>query len=676
MRSMTCARAAVLCAAAVFLYALSAASDNSRVLDVVGRGAEGRTPYRGGGRVKFLSASMQASLVHFAGGGEIPAKIEISYEVLQKAPILLDSRLGSEYWSLYNYTTGDLSRLHSRERIDLQDRGQAATQTPGLTIDVGRRSPLKKGLCGIRGRSYFLIVDRKTDNWLDVCDPNAFWQSPQVNRELTFTLANLDEFKLKLEGFASTWKPGDAFRVMLSVEDADGENFPVPRAEVTALPEAAGGNHPAIHLRPLYDSLNAPTGYYEGTLPDVSGPIASVVVEAKVLAETARGALARKITTRFPSGYGKVSGLAALPGVPQLELRRTPDGKLVETRAVWIHVRDYATPEATDAMILRIKKANLNVVIPIVYVRGYVMFKTDKLPMEGEVAQGFDPLAYLIEKCHAAGLEVHPWFCNAYFGAERGGSHGPGFERYPQFAVVGKGGKPFATVSSQVPADLHNPEYQKFNVDMMLHVARNYKVDGLHFDYIRTMTDCYCQRCRHGFEKLFGHTLEEATNEEWVKWNQDAVGKIVREVSQRAREIRQGITISAAVFANLKSGGRQGQNAPQWADAGYLDVVLPMDYTMDTFELRKNEQSFLDAMKDDAKLATGISIYLRSGGRVTSRDPSLVLEQVAMVRSLGIQGFCFFCYDHLSDEILEALRAGPCAEPAVPVFRVAGGPRK
>jgi uncharacterized lipoprotein YddW (UPF0748 family) len=123
------------------------------------------------------------------------------------------------------------------------------------------------------------------------------------------------------------------------------------------------------------------------------------------------------------------------------------------------------------------------------------------------------------------------------------------------------------------------------------------------------------------------------------------------------------------VFSNLVNGARQGQDAPRWADAGYLDVILPMDYTMDSLELRKNERSFLDAMKDDSKLATGLSLYVRSSRGATARDASVALEQIAMVRSMGIRGFSLFCYDYLSDEILEAFRKGPCAEPAVPAFR-------
>lgn len=669
MLFMARARVATLSIVAMLLHAAPASSQNPAVLEVVGRGVEGRSPYRGGGRVKFLSVAMPASIVHFEGAEKIPASIEISYEVLQTAPILLDSRLGSEYWSLYNHTTGDISRLHSREGIDLRKRGPATAQATGFTVDLSRGPSLKKGLCGIRSRSYFLIVDPQTNKWLDVCDPNPFWNSPEVKRELSFTLANLTDFSLILDEFASTWRPSEPFLVRLSVKDANGDVFPVPRAQVTAQPESEGKRLAPIALEPVYDFMSSPTGFYKGTLPKTTAPVDALNVEAKVLAQTPTGQAGRMVTAKIPYGYGEVERIPSVSGFLESKLRRTADD-VIETRAIWVHVRDYATPEATDAMIPRIKKANLNVVIPIVYVRGYVTFKTDKLPMEKEVPAGFDPLAYLIKQCHAAGLEVHPWFCNAYFGAKQGDSHGPGFERYPQFAVVGKDGKPFATVASQVPADLHNSDYQKFMGDLMLHVARNYEVDGLHFDYIRTMTDCYCQRCREGFRKLLGHDIEEATDEEWTKWNQETVTKIVRDVSEGARQIRRGIIMSAAVFSNLQSGAREGQNGPQWADAGYVDVVLPMDYTMDTFELRKNEQGFLDVMKEDSKLATGLSIYVRSGGRASSRDASLVAEQLAMVRSLGIQGFSFFCYDYLSDPMLEMLRQGLLAEPAIPTFRL------
>ncbi len=643
------------------------AGDNPRVLEVVGKGAEGRQPYRGGGKVKFIFVSMPASLVHFSGGKEIRAPIEIEYEVLRSAPILLDSRLGSEYWSLYNYTTGATARLHSREGIDLRGRGRRIARATVMTLGVGG-SELQEGLCGIRGRSYFLIVDAKTDRWLDVVDPNPFWHSAEVQREMTFTMANLTRFELILDDFQSTWKAGETLRVRLTVKDGDDHTFPVPRAQVAAYAETLAANPPAIPLQAAHDFLNVPLGHFEGRLPEGAAPT-GIVVEAKVTAQTASGEVLRTVKHRFVRGQGLVEKLPSDGVAPQAGLARTADGRAIETRAVWVHTRDFATPEAVQATVARIKRANLNVVIPIVYYRGCVMFRTDKLPMEGGVAKGFDPLAHLVEKCHAAGLEVHPWFCVAYLGTKQGDDHGPGFARYPHFAVVGKDGKPFALSGSAVPADMCNPEYQEFVVGIMTDVVRNYAVDGLHFDYIRTMTNCFCQRCRQDFKKTFGHSMEEATDEEWVKWNRDAVGKVVRETSTRARSMRKGIILSAAVFANMESGARQGQDPAAWADSGDLDVILPMDYTMDAFELRMNERKFLEAMRSDEKLATGISLYIRSGAKVSPREASLVIEQIAVVRSVGIRGFCFFAYEYLSDEILEALRTELCCEPALPTFR-------
>jgi hypothetical protein len=94
-----------------------------------------------------------------------------------------------------------------------------------------------------------------------------------------------------------------------------------------------------------------------------------------------------------------------------------------------------------------------------------------------------------------------------------------------------------------------------------------------------------------------------------------------------------------------------------------------MDYQMQTLQLRSNERQFLEALDDDSKLVTGLSLYMRSGGEVSSRPPELVREQIELVRRLGIHGYCLFAYSHLSDEQLEILREEINPEPAKPYFQ-------
>lgn len=218
-------------------------------------------------------------------------------------------------------------------------------------------------------------------------------------------------------------------------------------------------------------------------------------------------------------------------------------------------------------------------------------------------------------------------------------------------------------------ADVHRPAYRDFIVKLIIDVVRRYDVDGVHLDYIRTMGRCYCDKCKKEFKKQFGHPLTQATEEEWIKWQRQPVADIVRRVSEGVRPIRPHAIVSAAVFANMRAGAQDGQDPARWSREGWLDVVIPMDYQMQTLLLRSNERAFLDALDDDSKLVTGISLYERSGKEVFARPASLVEEQIGLVRQMGIHGYCLFVNDYLDDEILHLLKTKINRERAVPYFR-------
>src|SRR5512133_2621027 len=125
----------------------------------------------------------------------------------------------------------------------------------------------------------------------------------------------------------------------------------------------------------------------------------------------------------------------------------------------------------------------------------------------------------------------------------------------------------------------------------MLEVARNYDVDGLHFDYIRypDSDHCFCAGCRTRFEASAGSTVKSwpkdvldggTLRRQWLDWRQSNITAVVKAVSEQARIIRPRIKISAAVFNNWAADrDGVGQDWKLWCEKGYLDFVCPMDYT-------------------------------------------------------------------------------------------------
>ncbi|MBD3292327.1 MAG: family 10 glycosylhydrolase, partial [Armatimonadia bacterium] len=253
---------------------------------------------------------------------------------------------------------------------------------------------------------------------------------------------------------------------------------------------------------------------------------------------------------------------------------------------------------------------------------------------------------------------VHPWFSVMY---RRQGFR----DWFPgDIDIVSEDG----TVQDR-GADVHSEAFRDFMVDVMVGIARDYGVDGIHLDYIRSMGNCYCERCRAQFAEQFGKPLSEATDEDWVRWQSQAIGDIVLRTAEGVREVNPDARISCAVFSNMSGGASQGQQAPAWANAGLVDIVMPMDYKMQTIELKASEEQWLEALDDDDKLCTGISVYASGGDEPVSRPPALVSEQVKMLRGMGIHGYNLFRLGFVEGDLLEAFAEEINEEDAVPFYR-------
>ncbi len=624
--------------AALMILATAAAclADETGVLVVTGNGAEGRPKYDAGGKVEFTDVWTGAQVVHYDGGDELPLHIGLKYIVHETADI-----------------------LHSEEKVDLRQAGEGTCESFRSRL-TARYGPLPaKGLCGINGRRYFLIREPEGD-WIDVVDPPPFFSSTAAARNATVTLADLSEFSLQIGEVQSTWQPGGPLRVQVTITDADGDTFPVVNCELSA--SAEGGDWQAP-MQTEWGTMCVPTGYMTATLPEGDVP-EQVTVAGRVIMrkEYKTESFSEGVERTIARGEGLVTPEQLRAHVTGWEPVRNAAGVIRETRALWVSPTDLESREATDDLIERAQRARLNVLVPDIFVRNRFMANNSlDLPATTHEDRG-DPLAYFVEKAHAVGMEVHPWFCTTY--------RDPNFRAWFEqkygvnVDVIDEDGEVVP-----LPADLHRPEYRDFMVELMVGVARDYDVDGLHHDYIRVMKDCYCDDCQAEFEAGSGKPLAEATEEEWIACHRQAVGDIVQRVAEGAREIKPEITLSAAVFSNMDSGARQGQDSPGWAREGWVDLVIPMDYAMQTLLVRTNERRFLEALDDDDQLVSGLSLYQKSGGEASPRPAAIVREQVELVRSMGIRGYCLFVGKYLDEEIIKTLRTNVNTERAVPYFR-------
>ena len=222
-----------------------------------------------------------------------------------------------------------------------------------------------------------------------------------------------------------------------------------------------------------------------------------------------------------------------------------------------------------------------------------------------------------------------------------------------------------------------HPENRQLEMDSMVEVARKYRVDGLHFDYIRypDRQSCYCDGCRRRFEADSGRRVANwpqdcysgQRREEYNDWRCRQITLLVAAVRREMKRISPDVKLSAAVFGGYPDCRREvAQDWPAWIKAGYLDFVCPMNYT-------QSDEVFAGLVWEQVKLVEGrVPIYAGIGATASNSTlpADRVVGQINCASRLGATGFSIFNFDHgTAASILPGVGLGVGRLPAIPPHR-------
>lgn len=662
-----------------------------------------RNLFKGEASFEILGFRMDEHVVHYRGEKDIKFHFNINYTVKKSANIYLTTEndkgdrwwnwnLGyCPYWVLHNYTHGIRSALYGKEKIFLTSRTHHDAVVPIYSSSQIEGGKIKKGVCGVIGLYWlFYIMDADTGKYIDHANllkrrQGELWMNfnriPKFARALVFLLANLKEFKIYISDFHSNWKKGGFFTVRLKLKDADGDIFDIPRADVKGI-IISGKKKKKVLMEPVFSEDGVPQGYFKGKIPSDLTP-EKIEIKAKIVCLDPRERrVVKNVSGVFKKGEGICNEikepLILLTGKKkEIKFERTSDGIIRETRGC---AENYyyclMRKEEIDKMMERLAKANFNVLIPL-----HPLYSYDNPP---KLPDGTDRLSYIIKKAHSMGLEVHP------FGGIVIDDKIP--EKYRMVDEKG----------NRLPAgDVHNPEFRKWVVDRLCKLVKKYDIDGIMLDYIRTGEfRCFCKECRKKFFKKFNKKMEEAGVDEWIKWQEEGVALLVKEIYENLKKIKPDLIISAwCIDPPQKRGGQRG---PEWVNKGFLDIVAQGAYWYDTQMRVGIVGAELSKIKDKTKLYPTLGTFTRFyiyGGEFdgSDRDPLTLVKEVELMRNLGVKGFFFFTYYDMIPEFkklgwvrrnrkrniqegrmidsgykgcqLDALREGPFKEKAIPYFR-------
>ncbi|MBI2299667.1 MAG: family 10 glycosylhydrolase [Armatimonadetes bacterium] len=144
-----------------------------------------------------------------------------------------------------------------------------------------------------------------------------------------------------------------------------------------------------------------------------------------------------------------------------------------EFRGAWLHWQDYASPAAIARTVARARRCRLNALLPLANYPHQAMWQSRLIPVNPDLAPGFDPLRELVRQAHAGGIQVHPYLVMLHGGLSKHPAFQPDwFARDRRGELVGRWLNPA------------HPGVRSFLTQLVCEVALT-GVDGIHYDYIR-----------------------------------------------------------------------------------------------------------------------------------------------------------------------------------------------
>ncbi len=287
-----------------------------------------------------------------------------------------------------------------------------------------------------------------------------------------------------------------------------------------------------------------------------------------------------------------------------------------EVRALWVDGFNpgIRTRAEAEQLVATAHRAGINLLFVQVRRRGDALYANGLEPFAEDIPAepGFDPLANIIELAHRDGIQVHAWINAMPIWGKNGAPrdpnhvfnlHGPGHTGRDNWLTASPDGQMLFPVGYFL--DPGHPDAMNHLVAIYTSIARNYDVDGIHFDYIRyPETDKpppqgapvgYNATSLERFRRATGRSdTPDPADPQWSDWRRRQVTQLVRRVYLEVKAINPRIVVSAALipwgkppegdkdYPNTAPMQRVFQDWNGWLRQGWLDMAVPMNYARES----------------------------------------------------------------------------------------------
>lgn len=346
------------------------------------------------------------------------------------------------------------------------------------------------------------------------------------------------------------------------------------------------------------------------------------------------------------------------------------------------------TPAQVDRTIAQAKKANINALFVEVRKAGDAYYNSSYEPRAQDLSGAppdWDALQYIIQKAHAAGIEVHAWMVafRIWEGKKPPESPRHVLRAHPDWLNKDYAGREFYDDSYYLDPGI--PAVRDYTVNVVLDLVKHYDVDGIHLDYIRYPGKDwgYSHLAMVNYQQETGRARRpKPSDPAFSEWRRECVTRVVRRIYEGVQATKPWVKVSVAAipwgnatpdFAQTVAYRSVFQDWRGWAKAGIVDAIIPMNYsTAVSPKSAARWMGWCDLMRDcrlSRQAYTGI---------IFNQPVSDVVRQIREARDKGLDGEVGFAFtegparDRLVAELAREVYQTPAPTPPMPWKPAAG----
>lgn len=391
-----------------------------------------------------------------------------------------------------------------------------------------------------------------------------------------------------------------------------------------------------------------------------------IIVPAVVIGGGGSGLPVMLTVTSQPQGELPQAGTDA---AVNWDRQQSPAVQQGELRAVWVAYTNYGAtgvgPEAIDNIIATCKNNGINAIMFQVRPFGDALYDSEYFPWSHFVTgtqgtapgDGYDPLAYIIDKAHESGIELHAWV-NPLRIQSSGGTLPPTLSQdNPYFiyrsdadasndcyVVDYQGGKYYN------PGE---PAVRELIINGMTEIAARYNVDGLHWD------DYFYPAADQSFDDSVSYAgyIASGGKLSLLEWRQQNISLLIRDSYKAIKAVNSGCEFGISPAGNIQNCLNAGADVYTWCSSeGYIDYICPQIYWSFENEVAPFAQRCAEwrlMVRGDVKFYVGLALY-KAGSSADSglwqRADNIIATQIQYIRgdTIGADGFMLYSYDYLT----------------------------